>query len=89
MFALVFTARYLDLFTTFVSVYNSVMKVIFLMSSYTTVYLMYVKFKASNDTNSDAFRIEFLVTPMAGLAVLVNHEFAFLEVIVKLQLSCV
>lgn len=80
MFAMVFTARYLDLFTTFISAYNSVMKVIFLVSSYATVYLMYVKFKASNDSTHDAFRVEFLVTPMAGLAVLVNHEFTFMEV---------
>lgn len=81
MFAMVFTSRYLDLFTTFISVYNSVMKIIFLLSSYATLYLMYVKFKATNDSSHDAFRVEFLVTPMAGLAVLVNHEFTFLEVI--------
>jgi len=84
MFAIVFTSRYLDLFTTFISVYNSVMKVIFLLSSYATLYLLYAKFKATYDTNHDAFRVEFLVTPMAGLAVLVNHEFTFLEVIARL-----
>lgn len=81
MFAIVFTSRYLDLFTTFISVYNSVMKVIFLLSSYATLYLLYAKFKATYDTNHDAFRVEFLVTPMAGLAVLVNHEFTFLEIL--------
>ena len=80
MFAIVFTSRYLDLFTTFVSLYNTVMKVFFIVSLYATVYLMYSKFRATYDHNHDTFRVEFLVVPMAGLAVLVNHEFSLLEV---------
>jgi ER lumen protein retaining receptor len=81
MFALVFTTRYLDLLTTFVSLYNSVMKIIFIASSLATVYLICLKFKASYDTNHDTFRIEFLIVPVAGLALLVNHEFSVLEVL--------
>lgn len=81
MFALVFTTRYLDLLTTFVSLYNSVMKIIFIASSLATVYLICMKFKASYDTNHDTFRIEFLIVPVAGLALLVNHEFSVLEVL--------
>jgi len=81
MFAIVFTTRYLDLFTTFISPYNSIMKVIFMLSSYATVFLMYAKFKATYDSNHDTFRIEFLLVPIAGLAVLVNHEFSFLEIL--------
>lgn len=80
MFAAVFTTRYLDLLTTFVSLYNSVMKIIFIMSSVATVYLIYAKFKATYDTNHDTFRIEFLMIPVAGLALLVNHEYSVLEV---------
>jgi len=80
MFAIVFSTRYLDLFTIFVSVYNSVMKVIFIVSSYATIFFMYKKFRATYDSNHDTFRIEFLVVPVAGLAVLVNHEFTVLEV---------
>ena len=80
MFALVYTSRYLDLFTSFVSLYNSVMKVIFLASSFATLYLVYSKFKASYDRNHDTFRVEFLVVPIIGLSLLVNHEFSFLEV---------
>ena len=56
LFALVFITRYLDLFTSFISVYNTVMKVFFLTSSLGTVYLMYVKFKATYDNNHDTFR---------------------------------
>lgn len=81
MFAMVFTTRYLDLFTTFVSLYNSTMKIVFIVCLYATVYLMYTKFRATYDSNHDTFRIEFLVVPMAGLAVLVNHEFSLLEIL--------
>ena len=56
LFAIVFITRYLDLFTSFISVYNTVMKVFFLVSSMGTVYLMYVKFKATYDHNHDTFR---------------------------------
>lgn len=80
LFALVFTTRYLDLFTNFISAYNSVMKVFFLVSSCGTLYLMWYKFKATYDRNHDTFRIEFLILPSLVLALLVNHEFTFMEV---------
>lgn len=80
LFALVFLTRYLDLFTTFISPYNTIMKMFFIASSLFTVYLMFVKFKATYDANHDTFRIEFLVVPVGGLAFLVNHEFSPLEV---------
>jgi len=81
MFALVYTTRYLDLFFTFVSVYNTCMKIIFIASSYATIYLMYTKFKATYDSNHDTFRLEFLLVPVAGLSFLVNHDFAPLEIL--------
>ncbi len=56
LFALVFITRYLDLFTNFISVYNTAMKIFFLVSSIGTVYLMYMKFKATYDHNHDTFR---------------------------------
>uniref|UniRef100_A0A023FMV4 ER lumen protein-retaining receptor n=1 Tax=Amblyomma cajennense TaxID=34607 RepID=A0A023FMV4_AMBCJ len=79
LFSITYTTRYLDLFTTFVSPYNSIMKVVFLATSFGTLYLMYVKFKATNDRNHDTFRIEFLLVPVTVLALLVNHEFTPLE----------
>lgn len=81
LFALVFTTRYVDIFTNFVSVYNSVMKVVFIVTAYGTLYLMFVKFKATYDSNHDTFRAEFLVIPAAGLAMLVNHEFSVMEIL--------
>ena len=79
MFALVFTTRYLDLATNFVSPYNTVMKIFFLITTYTTVGLIFTKFKQTYDRNQDTFRIEFLIVPCAGLAVLVNHSMTPLE----------
>ncbi|XP_065826655.1 ER lumen protein-retaining receptor 2-like [Oscarella lobularis] len=81
LFAMVFTARYLDLVTNFISVYNTTMKIVFIVSSYVTVYLIYVHFKATYDSNHDTFRMEFVVLPTAGLAVLVNHDFSVMEII--------
>lgn len=80
LFAVVYLSRYLDLFTTFISVYNTFMKFIFVVSSLGTLYLMYMKFRATYDHNHDSFRIEFLLIPCVVLALLINHDFTVLEV---------
>ncbi|KAF6077886.1 KDEL endoplasmic reticulum protein retention receptor 1 [Phyllostomus discolor] len=80
LFAVVFTARYLDLFTNYISLYNTCMKVVYIACSFTTVWMIYSKFKATYDGNHDTFRVEFLVVPTAILAFLVNHDFTPLEV---------
>lgn len=81
LFSIVYFTRYLDLFTTYISLYNSFMKVIFLLSSGGTLYLMYIKFKATYDHNHDSFRIEFLLLPCAILSLIINHDFTFMEVL--------
>lgn len=84
-----FTTRYLDLVTNFISPYNTVMKVIFLATTYATVYLVFLKFKATYDSNHDTFRAEFLVIPAVGLSLLVNHEFSVMEVGAASACCCV
>ncbi|KAL7990013.1 hypothetical protein Chor_012679 [Crotalus horridus] len=79
LFAIVFTTRYLDLFTNYISLYNTAMKVVYVACSYATVWMIYSKFKATYDGNHDTFRVEFLVIPTAVLAFLVNHDFTPLE----------
>ncbi|GBN82876.1 ER lumen protein-retaining receptor 2, partial [Araneus ventricosus] len=81
LFALVYTTRYLDLVSNFISLYNSVMKVFFIGASWATLYLMYAKFKATYDRNHDTFRIEFLVIPVIILSLVVNHDFTPLEIL--------
>lgn len=55
-------------------------QLIYIACSYATVYLIYMKFKATYDGNHDTFRVEFLVVPVGGLSFLVNHDFSPLEV---------
>jgi len=81
LFAIVFLTRYLDLAISFVSLYNTFMKVVFIVSTVGTCYLILSKFKGSYDSNHDTFRVEFLIVPIAGLAVLVNHKMSVLEVL--------
>ncbi|MEE6483085.1 hypothetical protein FKM82_013427 [Ascaphus truei] len=81
LFAIVFTTRYLDLFTDFISLYNTSMKVVYMASSYATVWMIYNKFKATYDGNHDTFRVEFLIVPTVILAFLVNHDFMPLEIL--------
>lgn len=89
MFALVFTTRYLDLFVYYVSLYNTLMKLIFIGLSYTTVYFMYFKFKASLETGDHLFRLPYFIVPIGGLAVLVNHKPEILEVSLVYEVSSV
>ena len=56
LFLVVFVSRYLDLFTSFISLYNTVMKMFFIASAAGTVYLMYQKFKVSTHIVSDRIR---------------------------------
>ncbi|CAD5233353.1 unnamed protein product [Bursaphelenchus xylophilus] len=81
LFALVFTCRYLDLFTAYVSLYNSAMKVLFISALYTTVYMMYFRFRSTLNKEEDTLRVEILILPCAVLAVFINADFTFLEIL--------
>ncbi|MBN3288305.1 ERD23 protein, partial [Polyodon spathula] len=81
LFAVVFSTRYLDLFTSFISIYNTVMKVVFLSLAYSTLYLIYLRFRGSYDQESDTFRVEFLLIPVVGLSFLENYAFTPLEIL--------
>ncbi|CAG5085029.1 Oidioi.mRNA.OKI2018_I69.PAR.g10796.t1.cds [Oikopleura dioica] len=81
LFALTFVTRYLDLFLHFVSLYNTVMKLIYIAASIFTCYLIFFKFKATYDGNHDSMRAEFLIVPAAGLACLINSKFDVIEIL--------
>ncbi|XP_043247777.1 ER lumen protein-retaining receptor-like [Colletes gigas] len=80
LLAIVFTTRYLDLATTYISAYNTFMKALFIITTYFTVYLMYVKCKATYDHKYDTFRSEILIMTALILALFINHEFTIMEV---------
>lgn len=81
LFALVFTTRYLDLFLYFVSFYNTLMKVAFIILSYVTCYLMYIKFKTTYNKDDDNFQVLYLLIPSVLLSLVFNHHFNAIEVL--------
>ncbi|ORX45137.1 ER lumen protein retaining receptor [Piromyces finnis] len=81
LYVVVFLTRYLDLFTNFVSVYNTIMKIFFISSSIYIVYLMKFKLQATWQASLDTFKIEYLVIPSAILALIINHKFTIMEIL--------
>lgn len=83
LYALVFATRYLDLFTDYISLYNTLMKLIFLVSSFSIVwYIRHHKIvRRSYDKDQDTFRHYFLVLPCFLLALVINEKFTVKEVL--------
>lgn len=77
-----FLTRYLDLFTDFISVYNTVMKLVFIGSSLAIVWCMRMHrtVKRSYDGQLDTFRHYFLVAACFLSALIVHEKFTFQEV---------
>ena len=53
LFLVVFLSRYLDLFTSYISVYNTSMKVIYIVLSLATVYFIYGRFASTHNRDDD------------------------------------
>ncbi|CAB4489271.1 ER lumen protein-retaining receptor 1 variant 2 [Rhizophagus irregularis] len=81
LYAIVFVTRYLDLFTTWISLYNTIMKIFFIASSIYILYLMKYKFRATYDPILDTFRIEFLLGGSVILALIFNYDFIPMEIL--------
>ncbi|CAN6486480.1 unnamed protein product [Victoria cruziana] len=83
LYVIVFVTRYLDLFTTYISVYNTVMKIIFLATSVCIVwYMRYHKVvKQTYNKDQDTFRHYFLILPCFALALLVHRSFTVMEIL--------
>jgi len=75
LYVIVFSFRYLDIFWNFLSIYNSVMKIIFIASSIAIVYVMkYGKpHKDTYNAEDDAFPIAYLLVPALVLGVAINQ----------------
>jgi hypothetical protein len=76
LYALVFLTRYLDLFWNFASMYNWVMKIIFIASSCAIVYMMAAKapYKDTYQKDKDTFKLWYLIVPCAVLALIFNES---------------
>ena len=71
LYLIVFVTRYLDLFTTFYSLYNSVMKVLYIVSTASIIYTIRFQepIKTTYDKGQDTFlHYQFGVAPCAVLA---------------------
>lgn len=84
LYLVVFLARYLDLFFTFYSVYNTVMKILYIASTAYVIYMVYFTepFKTNYEKSHDSFlHWYFAVIPCALLAIVtIFQEFDLLEV---------
>ncbi|KAF8817786.1 endoplasmic reticulum lumen protein retaining receptor (ERD2) family protein [Cardiosporidium cionae] len=79
IYAIVFVCRYVDLLFKFVSIYNSVMKIVFITSTFYTIYLIRFKPPISQTYNSkqDNFPyLKCLLPPIAVLGVLTAEKLA-------------
>lgn len=83
LFLIVFVTRYLDLFTTFYSVYNSCMKVLYICATAMIIYTIKFTqpFKSTYDKAQDSFlHFKFAVIPAAIVALITHlfqHSFKF------------
>ncbi|KAF9569971.1 endoplasmic reticulum retention protein [Mortierella alpina] len=80
LYATVFLTRYTDL-GNFISIYNTAMKVFFIGSSLYIVYLMKIKFKATNDPRLDTFQVQYIVGGAAALSLVANYAFTVQEIL--------
>ena len=75
LYLIVFVTRYLDLFTTFYSFYNSIMKILYISATAFIIYMVRgtEPFKSNYDLAQDAFlHLQFAVAPCAVVAVITN-----------------
>eukprot|EP00928_Gymnodinium_smaydae_P048367 TRINITY_DN32325_c0_g1_i1.p2 TRINITY_DN32325_c0_g1~~TRINITY_DN32325_c0_g1_i1.p2 ORF type:complete len:245 (+),score=34.14 TRINITY_DN32325_c0_g1_i1:110-736(+) len=84
MYALVFIFRYLDLFWSYISIYNTVMKLIFITTTLYLVYLMRVKppVATTYERSSDSFQYEvYCLGPCFVLGLLFCEEYSITEIL--------
>ncbi|KAF7726866.1 endoplasmic reticulum retention protein [Apophysomyces ossiformis] len=81
LYSVVYITRYIDVFTSWVSLYNTTMKLFFTASSLYILYLMKVRFKAAYDPSMDTFRIEYLLGSATILAILTTMKYTLMEVL--------
>lgn len=83
LYLLVFLCRYLDLFTSFYSLYNTLFKIFYILASGAICWLIMFKepWKSSNDRSNDTFKVILLIAPCFALSLLINYEFSVMEVL--------
>lgn len=80
LLAITYTARYLDVFVVFISIYNTFLKLFYVITSYIIVLIHHYKWDNIRAKDYDSFFMEFLITPAVILALLTGDDFNALEV---------
>ncbi|EIN06602.1 ER lumen protein retaining receptor [Punctularia strigosozonata HHB-11173 SS5] len=81
LYVVVFLARYLDIFTAYISLYNTLMKLFFIASSCYILYLMKYQYRPTHDPSIDTFKVEYLVAPCLILGLIFHYRFTFAEIL--------
>jgi ER lumen protein retaining receptor len=84
MYALVFCFRYLDLLWSFISLYNTVMKIIFITTTMYLIWLMRYKAPISQtyDRATDSFQYElYLLPPCFVLGLICTDEYTLPDIL--------
>lgn len=86
LYMVVYATRYLDLFTKFYSVYNTVMKITFLLSQGYIIYLITKKYSKNTKIESDTFPVRYLVAAAAVFAVIFTQKYTLKSIIMSFLL---
>ncbi|KAK9480734.1 ER lumen protein retaining receptor-domain-containing protein [Lipomyces japonicus] len=81
LYAVVYVTRYLDLLWGYSSFYNTIMKLFFIGSSLSILYLMKVKFKPTHDPNIDTFKIEYLLSGSFFMSLIFTYKYTIAEIL--------
>mmetsp|Transcript_13311 Transcript_13311/g.53050 ORF Transcript_13311/g.53050 Transcript_13311/m.53050 type:complete len:215 (-) Transcript_13311:64-708(-) len=81
LYMIVFVTRYLDIVFVYISLYNTLMKLFYMLSTGTIIFLTTQRYSATYDREHDNFRIVYLLVPCALLALVINDEFEFFEIV--------
>lgn len=80
LYLLVFLSRYLDIFTNFVSYYDTILKIVNTLLAGWTLGLMLLAYKETYQAGLDTAKLKFLLPIIFVTALIFNREFTFLGV---------
>ncbi|ORZ38092.1 putative HDEL sequence binding protein [Catenaria anguillulae PL171] len=79
LYLIVFVMRYLDLFTHFVSLYNTVMKITFIGATAYILKVMKTTYRATWDPELDSFPFHYLLAGAGAVTLFIHSKFTFME----------
>ncbi|EDR26663.1 ER lumen protein retaining receptor [Entamoeba dispar SAW760] len=80
LFLIVWVTRYLDIFYNFYSLYNTILKIVYLTTSAYTIYLISKRFRATYDKIHDTLNVWYLIVPCIVLAFIFTEDYSITEI---------